>query len=79
AVVTGGRYYLRRTDDGIAEPLLDPEGNPSGVTFECHVCGERYERPDVTACQAHGAVVCSLCLSTDRTGVHVLPASPAPA
>ncbi|MGW2171777.1 purine-cytosine permease family protein [Streptomyces sp. NPDC001705] len=79
AVVTGGRYYLRRTDDGIAEPLLDPEGNPSGVTFECHVCGEHYERPDVTACQAHGAVVCSLCLSTDRTGVHVLPASPAPA
>ncbi|MFF8574236.1 purine-cytosine permease family protein [Streptomyces sp. NPDC015408] len=79
AVVTGGRYYLRRTDDGIAEPLLDPEGNPSGVTFECHVCGERYERPDVTACQAHGAVVCSLCLSTDKTGVHVLPASPAPA
>ncbi|MFF8679162.1 purine-cytosine permease family protein [Streptomyces sp. NPDC015237] len=79
AVVTGGRYYLRRTDDGIAEPLLDPEGNPSGVTFECHVCGERYERPDVTACQAHGAVVCSLCLSTDRTGAHVLPASPAPA
>ncbi|MEU6291521.1 allantoin permease [Streptomyces sp. NPDC046988] len=79
AVVTGGRYYLRRTDDGIAEPLLDPEGNPSGVTFECHVCGERYERPDVTACQAHGAVVCSLCLSTDKTGVHVLSASPAPA
>ncbi|WP_260474191.1 cytosine permease [Streptomyces sp. WAC 04229] len=79
AVVTRGRYYLRRTDDGIAEPLLDPEGNPSGVTFECHVCGERYERPDVTACQAHGAVVCSLCLSTDRPGVHVLPASPADA
>ncbi|MFE1993242.1 purine-cytosine permease family protein [Streptomyces parvulus] len=79
AVATKGRYYLRRTDDGIAEPLLDPEGNPSAVTLECHVCGERYERPDMTACQAHAAFVCSLCLSTDKTGVHVLPPSPAPA
>ncbi|MFJ5036450.1 MULTISPECIES: purine-cytosine permease family protein [Streptomyces] len=79
AVATKGRYYLRRTDDGIAEPLLDPEGNPSAVTLECHVCGERYERPDMTACQAHAAFVCSLCLSTDKAGVHVLPPSPAPA
>ena len=29
--------------------------------------------PDVTACAAHDAVVCSSCLSTDKTGVHVLP------
>ncbi|RDD86985.1 cytosine permease [Streptomyces parvulus] len=79
AVVTKGRYYLRRTDDGIVEPLLDAEGNPSAVTLECHVCGERYERPDMTACRAHAAFVCSLCLSTDKSGVHVLPASPAPA
>ncbi|MFG2323376.1 purine-cytosine permease family protein [Streptomyces sp. NPDC048568] len=79
AVATRGRYYLRRTDDGIAEPPLDPEGNPSAVTLECHVCGERYERPDMTACQAHAAFVCSLCLSTDKAAVHVLPPSPAPA
>ncbi|MGW8742217.1 purine-cytosine permease family protein [Streptomyces sp. NPDC055794] len=76
AVATKGRYYLRRTDDGIAEPLLDPEGNPSTVALECHVCGERYERPDMTACQAHAAFVCSLCLSTDKAAVHVLPPSP---
>ncbi|MFJ5733140.1 purine-cytosine permease family protein [Streptomyces paradoxus] len=75
AVVTKGRYYLRRTDDGIAEPLLDEEGNPSAVTFECHVCRQRFERPDVAACRTHDAVVCSLCLSTDRTGDHVLPAA----
>ena len=25
-------------------------------------------------CQAHDAHVCSLCLSTDNTGEHVLPA-----
>ncbi|MER7734041.1 allantoin permease [Streptomyces erythrochromogenes] len=75
AVVTRGRYYLRRTDDGIAEPLLDGDGNPSGVTFDCHVCAQSYERPDLTACVAHDAVVCSLCLSTDRAGAHVLPAT----
>ncbi|MEU2912788.1 purine-cytosine permease family protein [Streptomyces massasporeus] len=74
AVVTKGRYYLRRTDDGIAEPLLDEDGNPSAVTHECHVCRQRFERPDVAACRTHEAVVCSLCLSTDKAGDHVLPA-----
>ncbi len=77
AVVTKGKYYLRRTDDGIAEPLLDEDGNPSAVTYECHVCRQQFERPDVAACQTHDAVVCSLCLSTDRVGDHVLPAAPA--
>ncbi|MFC8141026.1 purine-cytosine permease family protein [Streptomyces paradoxus] len=74
AVVTQGRYYLRRTDDGIAEPLLDEDGNPSAVTYECHVCRQQFERPDVAACRTHDAVVCSLCLSTDKVGDHVLPA-----
>jgi len=31
--------------------------------------------PDVVACLTHSAHVCSLCLSTDKTGVHVLPAT----
>jgi purine-cytosine permease-like protein len=74
AIATRGRYYLRRTDDGLAAPLLDPDGNPSAAVHECHVCRQPYERPDVTACLAHEAVVCSLCLSTDRAGEHVLPA-----
>ncbi|MEV3971539.1 allantoin permease [Streptomyces sp. NPDC050698] len=74
AVLTKGRYYLRRTDDGIAEPLLDEDGNPSAVTYACHVCRQRFERPDVAACRTHDAVVCSLCLSTDKVGDHVLPA-----
>lgn len=73
AVLTRGRYYLRRTDDGIPEPLLDTEGNPSSTRYDCQVCAQSYERPDVLA-SAAGGVVCSLCLSTDRTGVHVLPA-----
>ncbi|MFI0140328.1 purine-cytosine permease family protein [Streptomyces luteogriseus] len=75
AVVTKGRYYLRRTDDGIAEPLLDEDGNPSAVTYACHVCRQQFERPDVAACRTHDAVVCSLCLSTDKVGDHVLPAA----
>jgi purine-cytosine permease-like protein len=74
AVATRGRYYLRRTDDGIDLPMLDELGNPSGTVLPCHVCGEDIERPDMTACAAHDAYVCSLCLSQDRTGEHVLPA-----
>ncbi|WP_431910784.1 purine-cytosine permease family protein [Amycolatopsis thermoflava] len=73
AILTRGRYYLRRTDDGITEPLLDADGNPSGTRYDCVVCGEPYERPDMTA-SAAGGTICSLCLSTDRTGTHVLPA-----
>ena len=77
ALATRGRYYLRRTDDGIDLPMYDEHGNPSGAHLHCHVCGVDYERPDMAACPAHGAHgahVCSLCLSTDRTGEHVLPA-----
>ncbi|MEU6578888.1 allantoin permease [Streptomyces sp. NPDC046805] len=74
AIATKGRYYLRRTDDGIDEPPLDTEGNPSATSYDCHVCRQPYERPDLTACQTHDAVVCSLCLSTDKVGDHVLPA-----
>ncbi|WP_327387755.1 purine-cytosine permease family protein [Streptomyces sp. NBC_01207] len=75
AVVTKGRYYLRRTDDGISEPLLDADGNPSAAVLDCHACHQSYERPDLTACATHEAVVCSLCLSTDKVGGHVLPAT----
>ncbi|MGR3867500.1 purine-cytosine permease family protein [Streptomyces graminifolii] len=76
AMATKGRYYLRRTDDGIDEPLRDPEGNPSATTYDCHVCHQPYERPDLAACETHDAQVCSLCLSTDKVGDHVLPAHP---
>ncbi|MGW0422988.1 purine-cytosine permease family protein [Streptomyces sp. NPDC003015] len=75
AAVTKGKYYLRRTGDGIDEPMLDADGNPSAVTYDCHVCRQPYERPDLAACATHDAVVCSLCLSTDKAGDHVLPAT----
>jgi purine-cytosine permease-like protein len=74
AVATRGRYYLRRTDDGIALPMYDEHGNPSDTLLTCHVCRQDYERPDMAACQTHDAHVCSLCLSTDRVADHVLPA-----
>jgi len=42
--------------------------------MQCHVCREGIERPDLVACATHDAVVCSLCLSQDKVGDHVLPA-----
>jgi purine-cytosine permease-like protein len=74
AVATKGKYYLRRTDDGIDAPMYDEYGNPSGEVMQCHVCDEHIERPDVARCETHDAVVCSLCLSQDKTSEHVLPA-----
>src|SRR6476661_10560960 len=74
AVLTKGKYYLRRTDDGIDLPMFDADGNPSGETLRCHVCHQDYERPDMTKCVTHDAYVCSLDLSTDKVGDHVLPA-----
>ncbi|MBE1465264.1 purine-cytosine permease-like protein [Kibdelosporangium phytohabitans] len=44
AIATRGGYYLRRTDDGIDEPMLDADGNPSGARFTCQVCEQGYER-----------------------------------
>jgi purine-cytosine permease-like protein len=75
AVLTRGKYYLRRTGDGIDLPMYDEHGNPSGEQLTCHVCRQEYERPDMAACETHDAYVCSLCLSTDKVADHVLPAS----
>ena len=75
AVATQGRYYLRRTDDGIDLPMYDENGNPSDYVLTCHVCRQEFERPDMVACATHDDVVCSLCLSTDKLKDHVLPAS----
>jgi purine-cytosine permease-like protein len=74
AIATKGKYYLRRTDDGIDLPMHDEFGNPSGEHLKCHVCHHDYERPDMMKCETHDAHVCSLCLSTDKVADHVLPA-----
>lgn len=79
AVVTGGRYYLRRTDDGVAVPMYDGEGNPTDERLRCCVTGLEFERPDMIASALPGPAgeiqyISSLALATDRTGEHVLPA-----
>ncbi|MGB4068633.1 MAG: hypothetical protein WBK08_11435 [Nitrospira sp.] len=73
AIATKGEYYLRRSDDGIALPMFDQYGNPSGEHLKCHVCHHDYERPDMIKAAVHAGYICSLCLSTDKTGEHVLP------
>ena len=80
AVVTKGKYYLRRTSDGIKIPMLDADGNPSGEILNCHGCGQDFERPDMVAIENEKTNkktvhICSLCLSTDKTGTLVPPAS----
>jgi purine-cytosine permease-like protein len=79
AVLTKGRYYLRRTDDGIDLPMFDDDGNPSDAKLLCHVTGIEFERPDMVRSAQDGPdgepqYVSSLALSTDRTGELVLPA-----
>ncbi len=74
AIVTKGKYYLRRDSDGIPLAMFDEDGNPSGETLTCHVCHQEYERPDMVKCEAHDAYICSLDLSTDKHKEHLLPA-----
>ena len=78
AVLTRGRYYLRRADDGIDLPLFDADGNPSDAKLLCHVTGLEFERPDMVrsaqdAPDGGPQYVSSLALSTDKTGELVLP------
>ena len=70
-----GRYYLRRTDDGIDLPMYDELRQP----LRRRAALPRL-RPGLRAAgrappAAHDAHVCSLCLCTDKTGEHVLPAT----
>jgi purine-cytosine permease-like protein len=74
AVATKGKYYLRRTDDGIDLPMYDEYGNPSDEHLKCHVCHHDYERPDMMKSTKEDSYICSLCLSTDKKGEFVLPA-----
>jgi purine-cytosine permease-like protein len=81
ALLTKGRYYLRRTDDGIDLPMFDADGNPSDARLLCHVTGIEFERPDMVrsaqdAPDGGPQYVSSLALSTDKTGELVLPAKP---
>ena len=79
ALATQGRYYLRRTDDGIDLPMFDADGNPSDTKLLCHVTGLEFERPDMLRSGQDGPdgeprFISSLALSTDKSGKLVLPA-----
>ncbi|WP_282857547.1 purine-cytosine permease family protein [Pseudoclavibacter helvolus] len=79
AIITKGRFYLRRTDDGIELPMLDADGNPSDEKLLCHVTGLEFERPDMLrsaedAPDGSPQYISSLALATDKTGQYVLPA-----
>jgi len=79
AVLTRGKFYLRRFDDGIDLPMFDADGNPSDAKLLCHVTGLEFERPDMVrsaqdASDGGPQYVSSLALSTDKTGELVLPA-----
>ena len=79
AIVTKGKYYLRRDDDGIPMPMFDADGNPSGEKLTCHVTGLEFERPDMLRSGQDGPdgeprFISSLALSTDKSGELVLPA-----
>ncbi|WP_422758200.1 purine-cytosine permease family protein [Paenarthrobacter sp. C1] len=79
ALATKGRYYLRRTDDGIELPMFDADGNPSDAKLLCHVTGLEFERPDMLRSGQDGPdgepqYISSLALSTDKSGGLVLPA-----
>lgn len=73
AVLTRGRYYLRRDDDGLDLDLFDDHGNPSAAEIDCQACGHLFERPDMLASATGEGAVCSLCVTIDRDGTHVLP------
>jgi purine-cytosine permease-like protein len=79
ALATKGKYYLRRTDDGIDLPMFDEHGNPADDKLMCCVTGIEFERPDMLASAKPGPngekqYISSLALSCDKTGEHVLPA-----
>ncbi|MGO4473246.1 cytosine permease [Arthrobacter sp. M-10] len=79
AVLTRGKYYLRRSDDGIDLPMFDADGNPSDAKLLCHVTGLEFERPDMVRSAQDGPdgepqFISSLALSTDKSGGLVLPA-----
>jgi purine-cytosine permease-like protein len=81
AIITSGRFYLRRRSDGIPTPILDEDGNPSGERLRCHVTGYMFERPDMLVSGEPGPngevqFVSSLALTLDGSAQYVLPPEP---
>lgn len=59
AIITKGKYYLRKTDDGIVIPRFNKNGTPSDEIILCDSCGDYFERPDMS--KIKNKYICSLC------------------
>lgn len=61
AMMTRGKFYLRKKHDGIDSPRFNKKGIASSDTFACRICHHDYERPDVIYSSKRKGVICSLC------------------
>lgn len=66
AIVTRGKFYLRKKEDGIKEVRFNKKGVASTDCFICSVCHHEYERPDVIYSVKQKKIVCSLCETTEK-------------
>ena len=60
AIITGGRYYLKRS------PQNDKLYDSAIPTQVCAVCKEAFESEDMLGCPFHGGSICSLCCTIDN-------------
>jgi purine-cytosine permease-like protein len=63
AVATRGKYYLARPNT-VAGPDVDVDPL---ATYDCAVCGDAYELPDIADCAKQNGPICSLCCTLDST------------
>lgn len=66
-LITRGRFYLKRTHDGIDEPRYHPtHGTPVSTNYVCVSCNQEFERPDVLHSYNRQGIICSLCATTEK-------------
>ena len=65
-LITKGKYYIKSANDGIKEPRYDAEGTPVATIYQCVVCDQDYERPDIMFSHKHDGAICSLCKTMDQ-------------
>ncbi|KEZ79307.1 signal transduction histidine kinase [Salinisphaera hydrothermalis C41B8] len=68
AIATRGRFYLRKSEDGVNAPRFTEDGTPSSAIYACTACNADFERPDVLYSAHHNGVVCSLCRAVEPLG-----------
>ena len=65
-IITKGKYYIKQSSDGIAEPRYNIDGTPTTTLYHCVVCDQNYERPDVMRSHTHNGIICSLCKTLEK-------------